>query len=445
MEDPIRRATEIFERQMGRKMGAIASLAGIAGAGLLGALRYHGLTDYSFAVVTAVFAGGIAVGPSAERVARRLARRRMQRALADEAERTSEASLELRTRLRAQALVEAEEQGALLLPLAKNAVLAIVGWLWLFGASIGGVDATVGKALGYLFANGGVSVGLFALAASVQGRSITRSRTRSDRRRLGWLTTVLVLTAMALPAWTADAPVLVALAVGAFYFGTAGLFVMVPTTWWMRRRMFRERRALSQLVLPALTSDSEKDRDLLMSTLTWAQGPPALRAEALRGLAVRLGDGVGPHLDRALSGDVSELRLAALELARKIRYRPSLDRLLELEEVGSNDEAKHLPLLLHRYQDPRVEPALLRLLRRDDGEVVAAAAESLGLVGSVDVVPSLKQAARGRALSACTEAIERIRIRFTCMPGQLSVVDGVGAGALSDVASDSAIGALSRP
>jgi MFS family permease len=431
--DSIELARRIYQERVGRKVGAIATIGGIAGAGVLGLLRYHGLTEYSFSVVTAAFAGGMLVGPLADRIGRRLARRRFHRALAAESESDAAAQLDLRRQLRAQSLA-ASVEGSEAWPLAKSAVLAIVSWLWLFGIAIGDVGSTVGKALSYLTTHGGIAIALFAVAAHLQGRSMTEKKKKPRA-----LITLAVMLAMILPALTAHAAFPISVAVSAFYVGIAGVFVMFPSVWWSRRRLLRERRALEQLVLPASTEDEDGARRMLMSALDWQDGPPALRASALRELGARLELAeIGPHIDRALTSGVTELRRAGLELSKSVRYRPPVDILLRIE---NEPEAAMLPPLLHRHRSAEVEPALLRLVARKDPSIASAAAESLGLVGSIGSIPVLKQIASrdgGRVATVCDEAIERIRIRHTCTPGQLALIADPEAGALSEPTAEPA-------
>jgi hypothetical protein len=297
------------------------------------------------------------------------------------------------------------------------------------------VGSSVGKALSYLTTHGGVAIALFAAAAYLQGRSITEKK--KPRRRATIM--LAVMAAMLMPAFTAHAGFPLSLAISGFYLGIAGVFVMFPSVWWTRRRLVKERRMLEQLVLPPPTEDSDAARRVLLSALEWEEGPPALRASALRELAVRLDrEELGHHLDRALGSGVSELRRTALELSRSLRHRPPVDVLLSIE---SEAEASLLPALLHRHRTAEVQPALLRLLARNDPEVRGAAAESLGLVGSLDSIPALKQAAvrsDHRVAALCSEAVERIQIRHTCTPGQLALVSEPEAGALSEPAGEPA-------
>src|SRR5687768_7968619 len=125
--DAMELARRIYERRLGRRLGSIATIGGIAGAGILGLLRYHGATGYSFSVVTAAFAGGMLIGPIVDRIARRIARSRFRRALAGEERADGGAPIELRRQLRAQSLAMSIEGETW--PLARSSVLAIVSWL----------------------------------------------------------------------------------------------------------------------------------------------------------------------------------------------------------------------------------------------------------------------------------------------------------------------------
>ena len=54
---PIERAVAIYERRVGREVGAIATLAGVAGAGVLGALRFGQHIPIDYIVVAGTLAG----------------------------------------------------------------------------------------------------------------------------------------------------------------------------------------------------------------------------------------------------------------------------------------------------------------------------------------------------------------------------------------------------
>ncbi|MEQ8280802.1 MAG: hypothetical protein RMA76_39095 [Deltaproteobacteria bacterium] len=431
--DPIQRAMRIFERRVGRRVGAIATLGGVAGAGLWGAARFLELTSTPYTQVTLAFAAGLVLGPIADRVSRRLARGRMQRALAAEASIESDAPLDLRRRLRAETMATEEESKSLAWPLARIAVLAVVSWLWLFGAVLGDdfLDM-VGKALSYLMVHAGPALALFGYAAYRQGKVLAEPLTSKKRSAV---TAAAMGGAMVLPALISPLGFLAGLAASALGFGLAGALVMVPVSWWMRQRTRRERIALSQVALPPTAADSEDVRVLLRSTFEWRDGPPELRARALRELAKRVGaEGIGEDLHRALAEDVEALRITALELVRELRHRLPLTALLEVERSATPAQARLLPALLHRHRGDEVEAALLRLLDHDDAEVASAAAESLGLVGSIETVERIEAAVKRHAKiwEVCSEAIQRIRIRSGGAPGRLSLV-----------AEDELVGALS--
>lgn len=427
---PIERAVAIYERRVGRKVGAIATLAGVAGAGALGALRFGQFIPIDYVVVAGSLAAGMAVGPIADRVARSFARRRVRAAIDDEAEHgDEEAPLDLRARLRAQTLASSEERASQTWPITKNAVLAIVGFLWPV-ALIGGFDLEmVGKALAFLAIHGSVPVAAFSYAAYRRARRMLEGKPNKTTS----LETLVLLASLLWPAATTDLG-MAAAPIAMFALGLAGLFVMLPATTWMHRRSLRERNELTRIMLPSRTSDPNDVVRILRSTLDWDGCPGALRARALRELAAYVGaEGIAPDVERAIGSDVPELRLAGLKLAHKLHLRPPLGALLTAEKNADADQAALLPALFHRHAAEVVEPALLRLLEHEAPEVAKAAAESLGLVGSLDVIPILKTASlRGRLAAVCHEAIERIRIRLAVGPGRLSLAAADEAGALSD-------------
>lgn len=423
----------IYEQRVGRRIGAIATLGGVAGAGLFGAARLLEITATPYTQVTLAFAAGLVLGPVADRVARRIARSKMHRALDAESAIESEAPTELRRRLRAETMASVEETTSVAWPLTRIAVLSIVSWLWLFGLVLGDdALAMVGKALSFLMVHAGPALALFAYAAHRQGRTLAQPLKENKKSAL---TAGAMAGAMILPAITSPLGFVGGLAASALGFGLAGALVMVPVSWWMRQRTRRERVALSQIALPPTASDSEDVRALLRSTLEWSDGPPELRARALRELAARVGvEGIAGDIERALKGDVTELRVTALQLVRELRHRLPLAALLDAEKTATAEEARLLPSLLHRHRGDEVEAALLRLLDHDDADVGKAAAESLGLVGSIDTVERLEGAVKRHAQlwEVCSEAIQRIRIRSGGAPGRLSLV-----------ADDELVGALS--
>jgi hypothetical protein len=435
MSNPIDDARRIYEARFGRRVGSIASIGGMLGAGLAGAARYEGWLAIPFELIAMAFGGAMLAGPLVARIGRLVARRRVSRAIGA----GGPAAPEVRACLEARALATAEDVRSFGWSAANTAVLAIVGWLWIFGLATGSILETVGKALSYLVATGGPSIALFALAAYLHGRSMAKS----DQRKRELASSGAILAAMVVPAFTVTSVSgLLAFAIASLYIGIAGAGVMAPALIYMRRVSRRERQKMGHLALPAADEDAAMTKKILLSALEWEDGPEPFRADALRGLSARLPHAeVVAHLDRSLAIGKAELLRAALELCKKTRHRPDLDRLVELARTIRTKDAALLPPLLHRHRDPVVITTLLELLERDDPEVVSAAADSLGLVGSFDVIPRLKAVARagGRIAEVAIEAVERIRIRHGGSPGQLSVVTETEGGALSEPSESGAV------
>src|SRR5262249_20420832 len=115
-------------------------------------------------------------------------------------------------------------------------------------------------------------------------------------------------------------------------------------------------------------------------------------------------------------------------IAHEKHHRMPLAPLLELAKSSDDATLGLLPPLLSRHRDPQIEPALLALLRFELPRASTAAAEALGLIGSIDAVEALRRAADaagpGKLRAMCTEAIERIQIRIKGGRGQLAIVGG---------------------
>jgi hypothetical protein len=222
------------------------------------------------------------------------------------------------------------------------------------------------------------------------------------------------------------------------FAGCAAAIVAVPAFWWSTRRLRKERAELSKIALPSRLEDSDEVRSLLERTLSWADGPSAVRIDALKGLAQRLTpDALAPHLDRCFADREVAVVHAALRIAIEKRHKAPLERLLALGECLDDTTHALLPPMLRRHKDERVEKALLDLLARDADEVKSAAAEALGLVGSIGCVESLRRESQRstsrRVVDACTEAIERIHIRAKGGRGQLALLEEAEGGSLSYV------------
>lgn len=439
------KAPRIYERRLGRIIGAATSLAGVSLAGVIAALRHrHGL-DLSYSLVTALFALSLAAGPIAELAGRRLARRRLEARVQVETAahpRVPAAIMRRFVAVRAAAELEAHSVST---ALANRAVLGVVGWLWVLGLFSASGFEIVGKAFGFVMANGALSIAALGVALFLAGRRLARPNPEtSGAKVVGAASLIGASFLMGLAnLLQADHQAIAAVA----YFGVGGTAVLLPSVWKTAQRLRIERASLAAHPLLPPGADVEDENQRLVETIGWGDGPPEIRAEALRSLLPRLPAAERAiHLDRALETTAAELRLASLELSHKLRHTPALSRLLALvyDLPISDRETRLIPALLHRHRDPEVRPALMHLLGHTSAEVREAAVVSLGLVGDATCVGALREVGRagGRLREVSSEAIERIQIRLSQSPGQLSLVDAPDAGALSEAET---AGALSLP
>lgn len=379
----------------------------------------------------------------------------------------------LMDRLRLRQHTDKEEPASVITPLSIGVMVAPPA----FGAFVGllvGIDAgSLGAAL--------AQVGPLALPALLTMGLLTW---REAKRLLappepGWwklptalrpLTAGTLLTALAFslgPAYTFPA----GLVAGLYVLGTASTF-LVPSLWWLGRQVQRERRILAQVALPSHFEEGPEVKPWLIEVTRSTEAPPAVRAEALAELARRYPiTDIGPTLDEHLNNPELSLVTAALRLAVQHRYRPPLALLLEVgarpfvppidrDRVGVRRQPEpdevtarfvrqveeealvHLCHLLRRYQDPRIEPLLITLLEMPSVPILSAAAETLGLIGTLDSVEPLRQASVTGARFVAEEAIERIQIRRGGRGGALSLVEDEKRGEISVVAQ---AGAVSLP
>lgn len=377
----------------------------------------------------------------------------------------------LMDRLRLRQQTDKEETSSVITPLTLGVVVSPAA----FGALVGllvGIDAgSLGAAL--------AEVGPWVLPGLLTMGVLTW---REARRLLappepGWwkLPTALrplaagtLLTALAFslgPAFTFPA----GLVAGLYVLGTASTF-LVPSLWWLGRQVQRERRILAQVALPSHFEEGPEVKPWLVEVARSTEAPTAVRAEALAELARRYSTAeIGPTLDEHLANNEQSLVTMALRLSVQHRYRPPLKRLLEVgarpfappTEVGlrgvrrqpdpralrfvrqvEEEALVHLCHLLRRYQDPRIEPLLIGLLAMPSVPILSAAAETLGLIGTLDSVEPLRQASVFGARFVAEEAIERIQIRRGGRGGALSLVDGENRGEISVVEE---AGAVSLP
>lgn len=439
------KALRIYERRLGRIVGAACSLGAVGLTGLVAALRHRHAIDLDYGTITALFAASMTVGPMGGLAGRGLARRRLRARMRAEVESHPRVPAPIMRRFVAARSAAGLESLGVSLPLANRAVLGVVGWLWVLGAfSTSGVDV-VGKAFGFVVSNGALSVAALAAALFFAGRRMARREASTSALR--GLTKIVVLGATFAAGlesiFRADEQAVAAVA----YFGVGGIAVLLPSLWKTAARLRVERASLAAQPLLPPSGDVEEENRRLIETVGWADGPPEVRAEALRSLLPRLPPTErAPHLEEGLSSGAALLRLASLQLAHELRHTPALSRLLALthDRATTEDEAALLPALLHRHRDPEVRSALLHLLAHPSIPVREAAAVSLGLVGDASCVAALREAGRagGGMQEVSTEAIERIQIRLSQTPGQLSLAEGPESGALSET---QAPGSLSFP
>lgn len=439
------KAERTYERRFGRIVGAGASLASIALTGLSAALRHRQAIDLDYGIITALFAASMTVGPVAGLAGRWFARRRLEKKMRLEAGAHPRVPAAIMRRFVASRSAARLETESVRLPLANRAVLGVVGWLWVLGVFSASGFEIVGKALGFVVSNGALSVAALAAALYLAGQRMARPNPNTSAvvvlGSMGLLLS-LFLTGLA-NILQADEQAIAAVA----YFAVGGIAVLLPSVWKAAQRLRIERASLAAHPLLPPGADIEDENQRLVETIGWTDGPPEIRAEALCSLLPRLPAAErAVHFDRALETSTELLRLASLELSHKLRHTPALSRLLALvfDLPISDREAALLPALLHRHRRPEVQTALVHLLGHGSPEVREAASASLGLVGDASCVAALREVGRsgGRLQEVSNEAIERIQIRLSQTPGQLSLVDAPEVGALSET---EATGSLSFP
>ena len=176
-----------------------------------------------------------------------------------------------------------------------------------------------------------------------------------------------------------------------------------------------------------------KDAAVLRAIAGDASLDGALRAEALRNLR----DGDPATVTAALDSGVEALQILALHAAAIARDPAMLEKALSLC-AGSDAVAEAAAKALGAFEDPRVQPALIELLRRKAPAVQTAAAWSLGQIGDVDAVEPLLPLAKHS--EAARLAIRRCQGRLGAVEsGRLSVAEPGESGALSVAAEPGAI------
>ena len=175
-----------------------------------------------------------------------------------------------------------------------------------------------------------------------------------------------------------------------------------------------------------------KDPGMLRQLVADASVAGPVRAEALR----HAWEGSPETVMLALDSGVEEVEIVALQVAAVGRHASMLDRVLALANGASDRLAEATAKALGAFQDPRVQPALLDLVRRDSREVRRAAAWSLGQIGAVETVEPLLQLAGQDPFEdvqdAARLAVRRIQSRLGAVDeGRLSVTESSDEGALS--------------
>ncbi len=436
------KARRIYERRFGRIAGAGVSIGAVTLAGFVAAARHRYAIDLSYSAVTALFGASMAIGPVAGRFARVLARRRLQRQMQAEVALQPSVPAGIMERFVAARNATALEEASVAWPLTNRAVMGVVGWLWALGLfSVSGFDI-VGKAFGFAMSSGALSMAAIAGAAYWGAKRMTRRAPRSSLARS--VASVFVLggafAAGLENLLRADQQALAAVV----YFAVGGIAVLLPSVWKSKQRLRVERTSLAAHPLLPPGENIEAENERLAATVEWQEGPPEIRAEALRSLLPRIdAKARAQHLDRALESHLVPLRRTALQLCHKLRHAPPLSQLSALahDELLPAEDAALLPALLHRHRSPDVEVELTHLLGHPSLEVRERAALSLGLVGSASCVAAIREAGRagGHLSHLCQEAIERVQIRLSQAPGQLSLADSPEDGALSEAQDTGAL------
>lgn len=126
-----------------------------------------------------------------------------------------------------------------------------------------------------------------------------------------------------------------------------------------------------------------------------------------------------------------EILAEAVRVCGETRDAAFVDPIVDLAKMPEPHVAAAVAAALGKLGDPKAEPALLRLLAREHGEVCKAAAAALGQVGSVHAVEALLAA-------GFKDPARRIQARLIgAEAGRLSIAqDEAAAGALSPAAGD---------
>jgi hypothetical protein len=163
---------------------------------------------------------------------------------------------------------------------------------------------------------------------------------------------------------------------------------------------------------------------------------PGVRRQCLQALLERAptSDAAAAALRVALNDSDERVRVLA---ARRSAGAESQEALLALSASKDDDVCREVAEALVAVADPRVEPALVELLSRPADAVRAAAARSLGRVGSIAAVEPLLVLTKGAlfggaARDAARDAVRRIQERLgDADAGRLSLAEAGNEGAVS--------------
>lgn len=442
MDERFREAQGIVLRRHGRALGAKVAWAAATGAVVAVGLGAAGL-PLGLSLVPWAFAAAGILGPFFG----------WRRGPAQQG--STEVGLSARLVLRTEA--DRLERASVVGPLTALATLAPLTFGALLGLALGVRASALGQALLMVAPVVAPALGLMGLLARREAKLLLAPPQQGWWRIPSALRPVIA-GALAMAAGfglTSIWPDPVASLVAGLYVLGVGSTFLVPSLWWLGRQIQREQRALAQVALPARFQEGPEVRPWLVDLLRSTEAPLAVRREALLELfrrfpAAELVDAV----HEGLRSEEPALVTATLTACVEHRHRPDLEVLLPLAAqpfappadlrsrfIRRIEEEALVQLchLLRRYRDPRVEPALIALLGYPSVPILAAAAETLGLIGTLEAVEPLRRAASAGARFVAEEAIERIQIRRGGRGGALSLVDGDPRGEVSVVEVEGAV------